>query len=91
MNLSPPCAVLYDRKTSEGNLVLKGFQRRANFPPKIALLRFQTSQYKGQKISVSSRTFLDGFLIGTGGRGGRGKPFGGECVRLFVFFGRLKK
>ena len=36
---------------------MKGFQRRGDFSPKIALLRFQTSQHKGQKINLSSRTF----------------------------------
>ena len=36
---------------------MKGFQRRAIFPPKLASLCFQTSQHKGQKIHVSSRTF----------------------------------
>ena len=36
---------------------MKGFRRWAIFPPKIASLRFQTSQHKGQKIHVSSRTF----------------------------------
>ena len=35
---------------------MKGFQRRAIFPPKIASLCFQTSQHKGQKIHVSSLT-----------------------------------
>ena len=33
------------------------FQRRGDFPAKIALLHFQTSQHKGQKIHDSSRTF----------------------------------
>ena len=36
---------------------MKGFKRRGDFPPKIASLRFQTSQHEGQKIHDSSRTF----------------------------------
>ena len=40
MNLSSPLTVLYNRDKG-GNLVLKGFQRRGDFSPKIALLRFQ--------------------------------------------------
>ena len=36
---------------------MKGFQRRGDFSPKIASLRLQTSQHKGQKIHNSSRTF----------------------------------
>ena len=38
-------------------LFWKGSSAGAIFPPKIASLRFQTSQHDGQKIHDSSRTF----------------------------------
>ena len=57
MNLSSPLTVLYNRKTREETLFGKGSSAGTIFPPKIASLRFQTSQHKGQKFHVSSRTF----------------------------------
>ena len=57
MNLSSPLTVPYNRRTREESLFWKGSSAGAIFPPKIASLRFQTSQHKGQKIHDSSRTF----------------------------------
>ena len=57
MNLSSPLTVLCNRKTREENLFWKGFSAGANFSPKFASLRFQTSQHESQKIHVSSRIF----------------------------------
>ena len=56
-NLSSPLTVLYYRRTREETLFWKGSSAGAIFPPKIASLRFQTSQHTGQKIHDSSRTF----------------------------------
>ena len=57
MNLSSPLTVPYNRRTREESLSWKGSSAGAIFPPKIASLRFQTSQHKGQKIHDSSRMF----------------------------------
>ena len=57
MNLSSPLTVPYNRRTREESLFWKGSSAGAIFTPKIASLRFQTSQHKGQKIHDSSRTF----------------------------------
>ena len=57
MNLSSPLTVLYNRRTREESLFWKGSSAGAIFPPKMALLRFQTSQHKVQKIHNSSHTF----------------------------------
>ena len=57
MNLSSRLTVPYNRWTREESLFWKGASAGAIFPPKIATLRFQSSQHKGQKIHDSSRTF----------------------------------
>ena len=57
MNLSSPLTLPYNRRTREESLFRKGSSAGAIFSPKIASLRFQTSQHKGQKIHDSSRTF----------------------------------
>ena len=56
MNLSSPLTVLYNRWTRVESLFIKGSSAGVIFPAKIASLRFQTSQHKGQKIYYSSRT-----------------------------------
>ena len=57
MNLSSPLTALYNRRTRVETLFYRVPAPGRFFSAKIALLRFQTSQHKGQKIHDSSRTF----------------------------------
>ena len=57
MNLSSPLTVLYNRGTRVETCFERVPAPERFFPSKIASLRFQTSQHKGQKTHDSSRTF----------------------------------
>ena len=57
MNLSSLLTVLYNRETRVETCFERVPVPGRFFPPKVASLRFQTLQHKGQKIHDSSRTF----------------------------------
>ena len=57
MNLSSPLTVFYNRRIREETLFWKGSSTGAILSRKMASVRFQSSQHKGQKIHDSSRTF----------------------------------